>query len=123
MASASSSALQLSGLASGIDWTSIVNEMLTIARAPETQMKAEQTTDNQKNSAYQTIGTDLTTLSNDITKLSDPSFFDSRTASTSDSSVASATAAEGTPLGNFTFNVTQLATDAAQVGSAGTPSR
>ncbi len=118
MASASSGAVQLSGLASGIDWTSIVSEMLTIARAPEAQMTAQQTTDNQKNSAYQTIGTDLTTLTNDITKLNDPSFFDSRTASTADDSVASATAAEGTPVGNFTFNVTQLATDAAQVGSA-----
>ncbi len=114
--SASSSATQLSGLASGIDWTSIINEMLTISRAPETQMTAEQTTDNQKNSAYQTIGADLTTLSNDVTTLSNPSFFASRTASASNPSVASASAAEGTPLGNFTFSVSQLASDAAQVG-------
>jgi flagellar hook-associated protein 2 len=121
MASASSSAVQLSGLASGIDWTSIINEMLTEARAPETQMTAEQTTDNQKNSAYQTIGTDLTTLGNDVNTLSDPSFFDSRTASVSDSSVASATAAESTPLGNFTFNVSQLASDAIQIGSTASP--
>jgi flagellar hook-associated protein 2 len=114
--SSSSGAVQLSGLASGIDWTSIINEMLTVAEAPETQMAAQKTTDNQKNSAYQTIGTDLTTLNNDITTLNNPSFFGSRTASVSEPSVASATAAEGTPLGNFTFSVTQLASDAAQVG-------
>jgi flagellar hook-associated protein 2 len=116
--SSSSGAVQLSGLASGIDWTSIISEMLTVARAPETQMTSQQTTDNQKNSAYQTIGTDLTTLSNDVTTLSDPTFFQSRTAATADSTVATATAAEGTPLGNFAFSASQLATDAAQMGSA-----
>lgn len=118
MATASSSAVQLSGLASGIDWTSIINEMLTIAKAPEAQMQTQQTTDNNKNSAYQTIGKDLTTLQGDITTLSDPSFFDSRTTSTSDPSVATATAAESTPMGNFTFNVSQLATAASQLGTA-----
>ncbi len=117
MAASTTSGVQLSGLASGIDWTSIINEMLTIAKAPEAQMQSEQATANEKNSAYQTIGQDLTTLNNDLTKLSDTSFFDSRTASASDPSVASATAAEGTPLGNFTFGVTQLATDASQAGT------
>ncbi len=115
--SSSTSGVQLSGLASGIDWTNIISEMLTISRAPETQMTAEQSTDNQKNSAYQTIGADLTTLNNDVTTLSDPNFFSSRTAATSNSAVASATAAEGTPLGTFSFDVTQMASDAAQVGS------
>jgi flagellar hook-associated protein 2 len=119
--SASSSAVQLSGLASGINWTNIISEMLTVARAPETQMTAQQTTDNNKNSAYQTIGTDLTTLNDDVTTLQNPSFFQSRTASVSDPSVASATAAQGTPLGNFTFNVSKLATDSVQAGSSLTP--
>jgi flagellar hook-associated protein 2 len=109
--------VQLSGLASGIDWTSIISEMLTIARAPETQMTTEQTTDNEKNSAYQSIGASLTTLQNDVTTLSNPSFFQSRTSSVSDPSVASATASEGTPVGNFAFKVTQIATDSAQAGT------
>jgi flagellar hook-associated protein 2 len=115
--SSSSGAVQLSGLASGINWTNIISELLTVARAPETQMTAQQDTDNNINSAYQTIGSDLTTLGNDVTTLSNPSFFQSRTASVSDPSVASATAAQGTPLGSFTFNVSQLATDASQLGT------
>jgi flagellar hook-associated protein 2 len=118
MATGTNSALQLSGLASGIDWTSIINEMLTIAKAPEAQMQSQQTTDNNKKSAYQTIGKDITTLQGDITTLSDPTFFDSRTTSVSNPSVATATAAESTPQGNFTFNVTQLATAASQLGAA-----
>ena len=116
--SSSTSALSLSGLASGIDWTSIVNEMLTMEAAPETQMNTEETNYQQKNTAYQTIGTHLTTLGKDLTTLSAPSFFQSRTTALSNSSVASATAASGASLGTYTFNVTQLATDAIQTGSA-----
>ncbi|HEY3857501.1 MAG TPA: flagellar filament capping protein FliD [Verrucomicrobiae bacterium] len=116
--SSSSGAVQLSGLASGIDWTSIISEMLTIAKAPETQMTAEQTTDNQKNTAYQYVGTTLTTLQGDITTLSNPSFFQSRTTSVSNSSVASATASESSPLGNFTFSASQLASDSVQLGTS-----
>jgi flagellar hook-associated protein 2 len=115
--STSGSGLSLSGLASGMDWTSIINEMLTVQAAPETQMSTEETTDNSVKSAFQTIGTELTTLAGDATTLSNPSFFASRTTSISNSSVASATAASGTPLGTYTFNVTKMATDAVQVGS------
>src|SRR3984957_11473978 len=107
----------LSGRASGIDWTSIVNELLVVEAAPETQMNAQISTDQQKSAAYSAIGTQLTTLGKDITTLSDPSFFDSRTTSISNSSIASATAAEATPLGNYTFNVTKLASDAVQQGT------
>jgi flagellar hook-associated protein 2 len=106
----------MSGLASGIDWTTIVNEMLAAEAAPETEMNTEETTDQSKNTAYQTIGTDLTTLSNDATTLSNPGFFGSRTTSVSDPSVASATAASGTALGDYTFDVTKLASDSVQVG-------
>ena len=88
--SSTASALALSGLASGINWTSIVNEMLTVGAAPETQMNADETVDQQKKSAYQNIGTDLTTLNKDITTLTNPGFFDSRTTSLSDPSVADA---------------------------------
>ena len=120
MSSATNSSLALSGLASGIDWTSIVNELLTVERAPEIQMKSEQTADQNKNSAYQGVGTQLTNLQKDVTTLSDPTFFDSRGTTLSNSSVASATAAEATPLGSYTFNITQIASDAMQQGTTAT---
>jgi flagellar hook-associated protein 2 len=81
-------------------------------------MQAERDTVNQQNSAYQSIGTDLTNLQKDITTLSSASFFQSCITSSSDSSVATATAQMGTPLGTYTFSVSQLATAAAQDGSA-----
>ena len=67
--SSTSSSLALSGLASGIDWTNIINDMAAAGEAPITQWKAEEATNNTENSAYQTIGTDLTNLQNDATTL------------------------------------------------------
>jgi flagellar hook-associated protein 2 len=106
----------MSGLASGLDWTTIINEMVAAEQAPETQMEAQQTTLGTENTAYTTIGTDLATLQKDVTTLMDPSFFGTRTASSSNSSVASATAATGTPLGTYTFDISKLATDSSWQG-------
>ncbi len=108
----------MSGLASGINWTNIINDMAAGESAPITQMQAQQTTINSKKTAYQTIGTDLTNLQSDLTKLSSASFFHSTTVSSSNSGVATATTTSGTPVGAYTFAVSQLATSAAQNGSA-----
>lgn len=115
-AAASSNAPTMSGLASGLDWTTIINEMVAAEQAPETQMEAQQSTLGTENTAYTTIGTDLATLQKDVTTLMDPSFFGSRAASSSNSSVASATAATGTPLGTYTFDISKLATDSSWQG-------
>ncbi len=115
--SSTSSSLAMSGLASGINWTSIINDMVAAESAPVTQMQAQQATVNQRNSAYQTIGTDLTNLQNDITTLSAASFFQSCITSSSDTTIASASAQTGTPLGTYSFAVSQLATAAVQQGA------
>jgi flagellar hook-associated protein 2 len=117
VSSSSTSSLAMSGLASGINWTAIINDMAAAEEAPETQWESEQSTLQSQNSAYKTIGTDLTTLNNDLTTLKDPSFFLTRTTASSDSDVASATAATGTPVGTYSFTVSKLATDAVQQGA------
>jgi flagellar hook-associated protein 2 len=116
--SSSSSSLALAGLASGIDWTNIINDMAAAESAPITQWQTQQTTLNSENSAYQSIGTDLTNLQNDATTLSSASFFQNTTTSSSNSEVASATTQSGTPLGTYAFSVSQLATAAIQNGHA-----
>jgi flagellar hook-associated protein 2 len=115
--SSSSSSLALAGLASGINWTNIINDMAEAASAPITQMQTEQTSDNSKNTAYQSIGADLANLQNDIATLMSPGFFQNTTTSNSNSDVATATTQSGTPLGTYTFAVSQLATAATQNGS------
>ncbi|HEV7925012.1 MAG TPA: flagellar filament capping protein FliD, partial [Verrucomicrobiae bacterium] len=115
--SSSSTSLALAGLASGINWTAIINDEAAAASAPITQWQNQQTTINSENAAYHTIGTDLTNLQNDISALSSPSLFQSTTAASSDSTVATASTQSGTPVGTYSFLVSQLATAAAQDGS------
>jgi flagellar hook-associated protein 2 len=116
--SSTSSSLALAGLASGIDWTNIINDMVAAESAPITHWQTQQATLNSQDSAYHTIGTDLANLQNDVTTLSAPGFFQSSTASSSDAGVATATTQAGTPLGTYAFSVSQLATATAQNGSA-----
>ena len=115
--SSTNPALQLSGLASGSDWQSLITQLVAAERAPETQMQAQQATLGQENSAYQTIGTKLTAIQNDITTITDPNFFDSSTATSGNTSIANATASEGAASGTYTFNITQLASDASMNGA------
>jgi flagellar hook-associated protein 2 len=117
-AAASSNSPTLSGLASGLDWTSVINEMVAAEQAPETQMETQKTTLATENTSYTTIGTDLATLQKDVTTLMDPGFFGTRAASSDNSSVASATADTGTPLGTYTFDISKLATDASWQGAS-----
>jgi len=115
--SSTAASLAVSGLASGMNWTSIVQELGNAERSPEIQWQNQQTTIAAQNAAYTTIETDLQSLQTDAQTLLDPSFFNSVVATSSSPAVASANAGSGTPVGNFSFNISQLAT-AAQVNGA-----
>jgi flagellar hook-associated protein 2 len=110
--------LAISGLASGMDWTTIIQELANAERSPETQWQATQTQENNQNSAYTTISNDLNTLQLDVQTLQDPSLYGSTVASSSDSSVATASAASGTAVGSYVFNISKLATAAQMNGVA-----
>ena len=115
--STSSSSVAIAGLASGFDWQSLVSQLVQVERAPETQLQAQQDTLGQQNIALGSIQTELGVFQNAAAVLADPTFFDSRTAATSDSTLASATADAGTTIGTYSFNVTQLASAAVWKGS------
>ena len=116
--STSSSSLNVTGLASGVDWSTVVSELADAARAPETRWKSQQTTLNNQNSAFTTIQGHLTTLQTDIQTLQSASLYTTRTAQTSDSSV-SAAAGSGTNLGTYSFDISQLATATTINGTSG----
>jgi flagellar hook-associated protein 2 len=117
-ASATATSLAVTGLASGMNWSTIVTELGNAERAPETQWVQEQNTNATKNAAYATVASDLTALQLDAQTLSDPSFYQSAVASSSDSSVATASVNTGTPAGNYAFNISQLATAAQLAGAS-----
>ena len=111
--------LAISGLASGFDWQSLVTQLVTLQRAPEQQLQAQQSTLQQQNIALGSLKTELGLLQNRVSVLQDPSFFDSRLATASDTTLATATAAAGTTLGTYSFDVSQLATAASLKSSSG----
>jgi flagellar hook-associated protein 2 len=111
--------ISLSGLASGLDWQSLVAQLIAAERTPETTLRAQQSVDTQKIAAFGTINTDLLALQTAAQALGDGSVFLSRAATLSDpNSTWSTTASPGTEIGTHTFNVLALATNAKRVGSA-----
>jgi flagellar hook-associated protein 2 len=110
--------LGVSGLASGFDWRTLVDQLADVERAPETRLREEQSTIQQRNNALSSIKTQLGVLQNKVKTLTDGSLFDSRGVLVSKTTAATASAGTGTPLGSYQFNVTQLATAAALQGGA-----
>jgi flagellar hook-associated protein 2 len=118
MASTTGIDLSVSGLASGVDWKSVVTQLAQAERTPETLWKSSQSIIKQKNAAFTQIQTFLTDLQTDIQKLKDPSLYAGRTATSSDATVATASAGSGATLGTFAFHVTQFAA-ASRLNGAG----
>lgn len=109
--------LALSGLASGMDWQTLVSELADAERAPETQWKTTQSTILQTNSDFTTISGDLSTLQTAVDTLKDPTLYQNATAQSSDSTIATASAASGASAGTYTFTFGQPATAAKITGS------
>ena len=82
--------LGVSGLASGFDWRTLVDQLSAVERAPQQRMRTEQNRIDQRKNAYASIQTQLGVLRSRVTALKDPALFSSRTASVSDSTARSA---------------------------------
>jgi flagellar hook-associated protein 2 len=103
--------IQISGIASGINWNSIINELVAADSVGINQVKAQQATVNSQVSSLGSLSTDLTNLSSSVFSLEDPSLYSGVNASsTTSGSTWGVTAADGTPLGNYSVNVSTLAT-------------
>ena len=109
--------LSLSGLASGFDWKTLVDQLAQVERAPQQRLRVEQNQLEQRNNAYGSIKTELGVLQSRVDALKEATLFDSRTTQASDSTVASATAGDGAANGSYVFNVIQLATAAKRTGT------
>ena len=109
--------LSVAGLASNFDWKSLVTSLANAERTPETRLRFEQQKLNDRNALYSNVKTLLTNFNNALTTVKDSTLFDSRTTSVTDATIATATSAKGTPIGDYKFTITQLATTARQVGT------
>ncbi len=109
--------LSLSGLASGFDWKSVVDQITDLDRAPQTRLRTEQTNLNKRNDLLSSLNGLLTTLKDRAKAVSETALYDSRIARSSDANT-SAAAADGTASGNYQFSIYQLAAPASQLGGA-----
>ena len=108
--------LNVSGLASGFDWKSMVEQLTSVERAPQRRMRTEQAGVRAKNAAFTSLKTELTSLKTVSEKLKETSFFDTRKVTSSETHTT-ATADSGTSSGEYNFEVFQLATSAKQLGA------
>ncbi len=101
----------IDGIASGINTTELIEQLMATARAPITQMEVSQATLNLKKSALQTLNTYLTTLQTALNAVDTTDEFGAVTSSSSDPSAIGVTAESGALLGAHTMSVTNVATN------------
>ncbi len=115
---ASSTSLQVAGLASNFDWKSFVDQIMAVEHAPADRLATEKTKNSEKVTLLGTLGTKLTALQTASSALSGVGLFGKRTAaSTTVNSTWSTSAAASTANGNYLLSVTQLATAARRQGA------
>lgn len=110
--------LQLSGLASGFDWKSVVDQLIAISRVPQNKLRTDISSNVSKLSVFSTLRSRVEALKTAASALSSESLFGSRNATFADGDTTwSATAANNAVAGEYVFNVTQLATKSTRSGA------
>ena len=112
------STFQLSGLASGFDWKTFVDQLMAVQHAPADRLATEKIRNSQKVTYLSDLGTKMTALETAATTLGVTGTFGQRTAvsGTSGSSWTSS-AATSTAIGSYKIAVSQLATTAHRDGA------
>lgn len=112
--------IQLSGLASGLDWRSLVDKLMETERTPQTRLRSEKALSAQRSSALGNLSGQLTALRDSIKALSGDAgnVFSDRSAKLANAtSTWLANASPDAETGNYQIQVTQLATKAQRVGA------
>ncbi len=93
-----------------IDVSALVSELVAATQAPQEALISNQTQAvTTQISALGTLQSALSTFQSSLTALDTPTAFDTQTADSSDSSVFSATASSGAPVGSYAVTVSYLA--------------
>ncbi len=109
--------LQLSGLASGLDWKSLVDQLMQLEHAPVDRIQREQDKNDQQAAAIKGLGTKLTALQTAVTNIKDQTLFSGRTTvSGTTGSTWTLASTSGTATGSHAIAVSQVATKARRDG-------
>ncbi len=118
----SSGTISFSGLATGIDTSSIVSQLMSLERAPEQILTNQKTKLQSQADEYTKLSSLLTTLQGVMNGMDTVATFSAKTVNVGDSTVASATADGTAAAGNHTLTVTSLAASQTLVSESSTNS-
>ena len=104
------------GLVSGLDTTTIVSQLISLERAPQTRLKTALSAQQADVSAYQAINTKMAALQTAAEKVALAATWTQGKA-TSSSTAVTATAGTGAVSGSVTFSVTALAAAGSRISS------
>ncbi len=103
--------VQIAGLSTGLNWQLIINDIVAANSANINNVTATKTTVDTQATAISTLSTDLTNLSNSVSDMENTSLYAGVQVTSSDpTSTWTGTASNGTPTGNYSVSVSQLAT-------------
>lgn len=98
------------GVATGIDWNSLISAILQQEGQPVQRLQAQQTANNNRLKALQKLQGDMNALSSSVAALGGAAF-DARTVTSSDANNTYVTAtAQGAAVGSYDLQVSQVAT-------------
>jgi flagellar hook-associated protein 2 len=102
-------AISVGGLATGLDTETIVSQLMTVERKPVTLLETRKLKFEALAAAFKDLNSRLNSLKTKVDALKDPASFFARSVTSSDDTVATATATNGTVRGTFTLATTALA--------------
>lgn len=111
--------LQLSGLASGLDWLSLVDKLMEVSALPQSRLTSQKNVISGRSAGFSQLSTALNDLQTASTALKADGLFQNRSAAIGNkNSTWTSTAASGTAAGTYNIAVTKLATTAKTEGTA-----
>jgi flagellar hook-associated protein 2 len=116
--SSTSAPVSFTGLASGLNTTSIIQKLMALDQEPVTQMQTQQTNLQNQQSVYTQLSTLMQTLQLSAQSLSSGSTFGLVDGSSSNPDVATISTSNGAQAGNYSLTVNQLAQAQMLVSSA-----
>lgn len=100
--------MDLLGVGSGMDFTSIVDQLIEIERIPITRFESKKNDYTSSQSIWREVNTRLSALSNSLNKLKLQSDFDKNTVTSEDDTVVAATTNGDAIYGDYQIEVIQL---------------
>lgn len=108
--------IRFSGMASGLNTDSLIKDLMKVERIPLEKLTKQKQTISWKRESYREINTQLTAMRTLIDKMRFSNAFNKQNATSSDSTIITATASSSAVSGGFSVQVDKLASSALVAG-------